>query len=595
MSCPTCNDVTPLVFNVQSFINQTCNDCGDTQCLSSKYVCYQGSDLPCSGILTGDTLETALTKIDEQICSASGDYSTYQMNCLPAYYGSDITTEAEFVDAITSYTCAIATNLQSFTGTTFPQYQSDVAAQFSTIDGPGLTCATAGVTSLDSLSTILTKYCAKFVDLDTEMNLSDINFASCFSVVGTPTTLHEGFTEVLSQICQVKTLAEGNAVLPTFNNTGLCIGGGSTDSLVTTINAIITRLCQTDVFVPGDITWGCITTPADLQEAVANIASSTNTLLLNRLTGFSADFVITATDGGDPCAGKTISLATPIVSDRFVASTPSDTSPGTLSQKLQGDGIEIDTTGNPPYTVLRDLGGVKTDGTDTLGYLKDKLAGSTVNGITITPTYNSTTKQIDLILSVDETAFCAAISACLPVACASYLITPSGSDTIYYTDCSTNTVVSLTISGPVTVCAAVGSVNAPNSTIINEGNCTTTTTTTSSTTTTTTAIPPVTDPFLAQNNSTALVISSITDGISQFFVIGSGSFPLTPGGSAISGGGTTSSAVNVTVSSGDGIAKLYKNLALQETINLTTTGTFAFAPVVYSSGDSMIVIFEDTP
>jgi len=108
MSCSTGSPVT--TFSVQYFYNPNCSDCNETcggTVYNSACVIYNGPNLACSSIETGDDLETALQKIDTQICSAIGDYSTYQFNCLTAWYGSDITEESQFVDAITGYACEL--------------------------------------------------------------------------------------------------------------------------------------------------------------------------------------------------------------------------------------------------------------------------------------------------------------------------------------------------------------------------------------------------------------------------------------------------------------------------------------------------------
>lgn len=487
MACDNCNESAPLIFNVQSFLNSTCSDCGDTQCLSSVYICYQGGNLPCSGILTGDTLETAFTKIDEQICSISGNYSTYQFNCLPDYFGQAITTEAEFVDAITSYACAIATNLQTFTGTTFPQYQSDTAAQISSIDGPSLVCSSAGVNVNDNLYTILTKYCSKFANLDGELDLSDINFGNCFSVVGSISTIHQGFTEVLSQICQVKTIAEsGGTPLPTFNNVGSCLEDPtSIDSLEDTVIKLRDKVCSIDDSFDGsDITWTCNTPDGDtLQEAVQKLSDVTSTLSLGVATIYSADFVVTQTDEDNPCSGKSIALATPINQDRFVAASVTDVDPGVLIDKVTtGDGLDVNLNEDDNGIIITNTGKLRADVTDSdpLGYLVDKLEGSTVNGITITPVYNPSTKKVTLQLTIDDVTFCSAINNCVPVTCNTYSISNASgfNQTVTYTICTGGFgSLDLPTGSTVEVCAILNSVSGENVTITAIGECGTTTTT----------------------------------------------------------------------------------------------------------------------
>lgn len=486
MPCPDCSSSSPVVFNMQSFVNSQCDSCND--CLSSFYVCYQGANLECSGILTGDTLETALTKIDEQICSAIGDYSTYQMHCLPDYYGEAITEESQFVDAISSYACTIAENLQTFTGVEFPQYQSEVEAQLATIDGPSLVCTAANVLITDNLATILAKYCSKFTEIDDELDMSDVDFGDCFSVVGTINTVQEAFNEVLSQICQVKAIAEsGGGALPTFNNVGSCLATPTTtDSLEDTVIKIRTKLCDIDSSFDGtDIDWGCNDPDGDsLQEAIQNVATITNTLTVGAITDFSADFVTEQTDPDDPCAGLTLSLATPLNQDRFVAASDDDTDPGTLIEKLEeGAGINIFVNEDDNAVVIASLGTILADAADTdpLGFLSDKLEGSTVNGITITPVYNPSTKKVTLQLSVDSDLFCAAINDCVPATCVEYSISNSSGVTqqVTWMGCDgSTTIMNLPDGSGVIVCARLNTVEGTGLTVVATGECTTTTTAT---------------------------------------------------------------------------------------------------------------------
>ena len=230
----TCT-TTPFTYDVQYFYDNSCFTCNEecgTNVGDSKCIAYTGPNLACSGIETNDSVETALQKIDEQICTVTGDYSSYQFNCLTEWLGESITTEAEFVDAITAYACEITENLESFTGVTFPSYQSSVAARFEAIEGPGITCTIAGVTAADDLDTILTKYCTALGDLNTDLSITGVDWDQCFTVTTPPTTIAEAFSLVIDQICQVEA---AGATFPTFNNSENCIAGTSTDSLVTTI------------------------------------------------------------------------------------------------------------------------------------------------------------------------------------------------------------------------------------------------------------------------------------------------------------------------------------------------------------------------
>lgn len=394
---------------VQFFYNPNCSTCVE-ECggvtYNSSCVFYNGPNLACSLIITGDSVEVALQKIDEQICSAIGDYSTYQFNCLTDWLGEEITTESEFVDAITAYACEFRDEYNTFRNTTYPDYQTDVDDRFDDIENPAITCASASVTSSDTLSQVLQKYCTKFGAIDTSLSLSGITWNSCFTVPSTPLNIKEGFSLLINQICQVKSLAT-SGVLPTFNNSSNCLSGGVSDSLSTTIGLITTKLCTSAIFDVSDVEWGCLPdTASDLQETVQTIINQTNTLTENFITFDTGDFSVTQTNGGDPCQGITVALATPINQDRLVAANSSDSSPSTLINKLIGVGVTIDDTTNAGKVTLTvstsvDDKRVKAASSGAAGFLDQKITGGEDNGVTITPNYNSGTDTLDILPEID--------------------------------------------------------------------------------------------------------------------------------------------------------------------------------------------------
>jgi len=579
MPCQDCNDNYPLNFTPLNIGG--CDGCGD--CMSTKGFCYNGPNLDCSGIETGDSLDVAFSKLDEQMCSAIGDYSAYQKNCLPAWFGAPILTEATFVDAITSYTCTIATNLQTFTGVTFPAFQDEVTAEIEAITGPGLVCTSAGVIISDSLQTVLTKYCTKFSDIDEALDVSTADWDGCFTVGIAPTTVLEGFNEVLSQICQVRTLAlAGGSVLPTFNNVGSCLASPTTtDTLVATINKIKTRLCATDTYLGGNVDWGCLTALDETLEGNVQFIAQTLNDLSEVKTTFSADFVVEATDEDNPCAGVTVSLATPLTGDRFVAYDSGDTSPGTLVDKIvAGIGIDLSESDDTNQMLISSTGVVAGSNTDTdPAYLIDKLNGSSNSGISIVPTYNPTTKKVDLNIVIDEAQLCFLFGNCSGGICTSYTVTPVGaSDGVNYVDCDGNTI-NLTITGATTFCAKINTVYAPASTIVNVGSCTPN---------------PNTSGFLLINNSSNIQVSSVNTGGSTFYTTTDGAYPVGPGATLV-GVGVTSAAVRVVVASGSGVVKLYKNNILQQTLTVSGAGNYTFTAVTFAPGDSMKVIADVAP
>jgi len=324
-------------------------DCGGNE-ISAACVIYNGPNLECSSVETLDNLEIALQKIDEQICAIIGDYSTYNMHCLPDWWEAAITTQEDFVDAITDYVCTLNDLVDTFINTTYAANQIILDDRLVALEVPGITCASASVVDTDTLNQILTKYCTKFASLTTAISIASVTWNSCLTVVSTPTTIADGFQLLADQICILYGLVNEGGILPTFDNYSSCIGGTSDDTLVETIELIKTRLCLTPTFDNDNLSSTCFDVPTDstdLETLIQTMLDGLDSLQQNYVIFDGSDFVVTATDAGDPCAGITVSLATPINQDRFVASNASDTSPGTLVSKLtSGGSISFDDSSN---------------------------------------------------------------------------------------------------------------------------------------------------------------------------------------------------------------------------------------------------------
>lgn len=350
---------SPLAYNVQLFYSNECFSCSDgcgSSVQSSACVQYKGPNLSCSGIETDDSVEVALQKIDEQICSAIGDYSNYQFNCLPDWWGASISTEAEFVNAITDFTCEINDTVDTFINTTFSTYQSTVNSRFLVIETPGTVCSIAGLSGSESLQEVLDSYCDIITDISDEIDVTSysVDWDQCMAATA-PTTLEEAFSLVIDQICSVEA---SSGSLPTFNNTTSCLPSpGSSDSLVSTIDKIKTYICALPELDNGNLSSTCITVPGttnDLEGILQNILDALDELKQNYVTFDTGDFDVTAT-GEDPCSGITVALQTPIDQDRFVAVSASDASPGTLFTKLSSPVGTIEITNVSDTTVGLDI------------------------------------------------------------------------------------------------------------------------------------------------------------------------------------------------------------------------------------------------
>ena len=616
----------PFIVYPTQLSQSNCDSCNDPACgayTNAKCVYYSGPALPCTGIGVNDNLELALQKIEAKVCEATGDYSTYDTSCL-----APITTQQEFVEAISSGYCTLLANYNTFIGTTFPAYQASITSQLNAITNPRITCAIAGVNSGDSLVSVLNKYCAAMVELNTAMDVSGADWDTCYTVIPTPSTLTEAFNVLIGQICTLKGSISSGA-LGTFDNT--CIGGGSSEDAATSIQGLLDYMCSVPVFNPTTLTFGCVTAPVtlNLQNIIQTMLTKLDDYVKNKLT-FSGDFSVTQTDPMNACSGKSVALTTPLNSDRLVASNVADVTPGTLIEKLDaGAGITLDDITTPGKVIISAVGSTDSykvkaasDGSDTEGYLINKVKGKTdiPSGLSLGESYNPTTQKVDLVPSIDWNTFitkwfaelnsnsalallfCSQVQGCVDssLACFTFAVSldtvSASTGTVSYIDCSGNPqVLTLNLSTPsATICAQRIVGLDSYITIANMGACTTGTTTTSSTstttTTTTTAAPA--DKFVAQNTTANNYINSVTPG---FFVIDTGTFPVGPGSIASGTHISYSSIISVEVNAAlAGSLKLYINRVLQECIAVSPgITTYNFAVTSFSVRDKVLILHED--
>lgn len=461
-----CVDCQPDNVNLNDSLWSPSNNCGcpDTNDCNK----YNGPDLPCSGIETGDTYQDALAKLDQAVCTATGDYSTYNTFCL-----APITTAQQFVEGISEFVCTLKDDFDTFTTTTFTDYQAVLDARFEAIETPAITCASAGITSGDDLAAIYTKYCTKFTEIDDAIDISSVTWDNCFSVVDTPTTIGAGFQLLADQICNLESLLDlSGGDLPVFNNSTSCLPSpGSADSLVDTVNKIKSRLCESPTFDINALTWACVSKPSstttDLQSAFQAILDKLDSISQNMPTFDGGDFDVSNVDDGDLCLGKSIALAVPSDQDKFVAINGSDGTPGYLANKLTaGTNITLDIISSPGEMIINSTGGSSTDdkvksysGDPSSGYLDAKIVGGVSNaGVSVTTSTDTINNQIKVNVSVNvatlitsiistietdddvKNAWCNLIATC-PSPCAP----PSNIEVTYSTETTTTSTTTTTL------------------------------------------------------------------------------------------------------------------------------------------------------
>lgn len=193
---------------------QPCTDCEqDEGCKYPSFtdcVTYNNGYLPNIGLPvdpeTTATLTEIIKAIDEKIGElASGtavDWNTYDTACL-----APITTQKQFVEKISLQFCNLKSDYTTFTTTTYPGDISDINTRIDNIVNPELTSAGClAISSTDTLTQIENKIISKVEDICESLDLSSIVWDSCITSSTTPSTVKEGFEEVLDQICVVKDL-----------------------------------------------------------------------------------------------------------------------------------------------------------------------------------------------------------------------------------------------------------------------------------------------------------------------------------------------------------------------------------------------------
>lgn len=188
---------------------QPCTDCEQEE--GCKYpsftdcVTYNNGYLPNIGLPLNPETEVSLTEIikaiDDKIGElASGspvDWNSYDTNCL-----APITSQKDFVEKSSLELCNLKESYTTFTTSTYPLDISNINGRIDGIINPQLTsagCLAIGPT--DTLNQIQNKVISKVEDICESLDLSSVIWNACITSSTTPSTVAEGFMEVLDQIC----------------------------------------------------------------------------------------------------------------------------------------------------------------------------------------------------------------------------------------------------------------------------------------------------------------------------------------------------------------------------------------------------------
>lgn len=556
MPCSSCNEQNITILGYSQILSQNgncaCSDCDPNKVANSSCVLYGGPNLNCLGVETCDDLNTILSKIDEKLCTVIGDYSLYNKFCLDDL--ATITTEQQFVEAISEQFCTLKTDVNTFLTVDYVAYQTSVDSRFDAIEVPGITCTAASVVPTDSLNTILTKYCSQISNIQSGLDLSGVNWSQCFIVSPAPTTVAQGFDILIDQICAVKAVADaGGAALPTFNNVGSCLPAPvtTTDSLVDTVNKIKTKLCTLPAYDNTSVTWGCVTSAVSFQDSFQNVINKLTSLSQSAIVAVSSDFTLTPVNAGDLCQGWQLNFAGSII-DSKVALNVGDVSPGYLLDKMvAGSGVTFDLVSQPGKVVIDSTGSgddnkVKSYGSDPAnGFLIDKLEGAVdiAAGLTIGVSVNTVTNKVKITPVLDMATFITSQLAFIQ-------------DNAGLRAAFCDLVSSCTTNPPVPV--------------------------------------PTGGVFYAINNLSGTQITSITS-TGSLFTPTVGSLPLSVGQSVTGVVLGTTDPITVIITGVpivSGNLKLYKNGILQQCINITVANTYVFNTVAFTNNDNITIALE---
>lgn len=384
---------------------------GVGQEVDSSCVVYTGPKLVCLNQKSNTYLEDLLLAIDVKICQTSDtNWSGFNYNCLDEFVS--INTPGEFVDVITDYVCTLKSSYDTFTGTTFPAAIGNLQTQINGITNPNLVlCSGSGILQSDNYTQIISKLANNICDLKDATNPINANWDTCLVVSPKPTTIVEAFNVVINQLCALMASSGGTGPLPTFNNIGTCLPTPvtSSDTLVSTINKIKTRLCQSATFNIDSLTWGCVANPApgtggNLQAAFQAVLSATNGLVENNISFDTEQFIVVP----DGCNGRSVKFNSNFVGeDRKVALSPEDGVPGTLIEKLNpGTNISFDLVTLPGALTINSTGSsdemVKSWPQDpTPAYLDTKIEGGSTQGINLEKSINTINNTVVLTPRID--------------------------------------------------------------------------------------------------------------------------------------------------------------------------------------------------
>jgi len=333
--------------------------------LDSKYVIYTGVNLPYIDVVStdNDNLQVILGKINTAINSSSSapNYSGYNLYCITQTDGSTHPTNTQnFAEGISKIVCDNRDDYDSFVDTQYVADQLVLTTAITNLQEPALTYSPFSITSADLIGTVFTKMFTGFNTLGVNTVTSTVDpFTANWGTLSiTPShSVITTWNNVITYVSNLATTVSGKqATLSTYNNTANCLAGGATDSITTTMTAVISYLCDLPEFDVSAITFGGVIPGTDLETTVQSLVDTENYLLTNGVIDTGVGLTLTAVGG--TYDGMKVAID-PTYSGLFKVKVSSDDTTGNYIENkiVAGDGITVTTLspgGNETFEITND-------------------------------------------------------------------------------------------------------------------------------------------------------------------------------------------------------------------------------------------------
>ena len=319
MSC-NCNNTTPCNCgcNCNNIVTTPCTTgVGCTSTNYAKCIQYSGSNITsCVTITYGDNLDTVINAIVTAMCALTPQgiqWSTFNYGCLTV---TPYATAEAFAEGISAAHCALATDVAALEAPVFST---------CTLFASGPYTITPGTTTLQ---TILNYYGLVLCSLEADSPANATVAANCFSSNSGIDTFEDWIQWIVDNVCLIKATTDAsitslqNSTTAFQNYLGAagslaskhdlsCLGGGATETAYSSINSLITNVCNLNTSVSAlpnlaalTLNWAGCYGYTSTEPLITQLNRIITRLKLNDYTFNTSDFVVTTGS-----CGKSISLS----------------------------------------------------------------------------------------------------------------------------------------------------------------------------------------------------------------------------------------------------------------------------------------------